>query len=193
MKRTLALAVAAVIAVGTTVAYAADLAQPLDDGDKQMMKNGAMKNMDRIMHGMGPQGMMKYLADKQKRSQANGKRLFNSTSLSANGRSCATCHPGGGTTGGEVETPMASEATGKPYRLPVPSLIGAAATFPKFKVPNDAVITLAQMDNNCKMMFLGSKPLALDSTESRDLAAYVTSLSNEEKVNVGKMPSMMMK
>ncbi len=193
MKRTIALAVAATFAVATTVAWAGSLNEPLTDADKQMMKNGAMKNMDRIMHGMGPQGMMEYLAAAQQTSMANGKRLFSNTGLSTNNRSCATCHPGGGTTGGEVETPMPSEATGKPYKLPVPSLIGAAATFPKFKVPNDKVITLAMMNNNCKMMFLGSRPLALDSAEARDLAAYVASLSNEERVDVGKMPRMMMK
>ncbi len=169
-------------------------AKPLTDDHKMMMKNGAMKNMDKYMANMDA---MKSLGPRMKStlegSIAGGKELFNSTKLSMNGRSCGTCHPGGGTTGGEVETPMKSEVTGKAYRLPVPSLVGAAATFPKYKVPNDKVITLQHMSNNCIMMFMGAQGLPFDGAESYNLAAYITTLSNGEKVEVGKVPEMMMK
>ena len=170
-----------------------ELGAPLTEEDMEMMKMGAMKNMDKYMASMEamkkelPMAMM----GKQKDSLAQGKSLFNSTKLSTNGRSCASCHPGGGTTGGTVTTPMKSELTGKAYELPVPSLAGAAATFPKFKVPNDSVITLGQMDNNCIMMFMGAKPLPLKSQESRSLVSYVTSLSNGDEVEMGKVPEMM--
>ncbi len=169
------------------------LGAPLSKEDMEMMKNGAMRNMDKYMASMEamrtklPQAMM----SKQSASVARGKELFSSTRLSTNGRACATCHPGGGTTGGTVTTMMKSEVTGKPYELPVPSLVGAAATFPKFKVPSDTVITLADMGNNCIMMFMAAKPLPLNSQEARDLSAYVTSLSNGEEVEVGKVPEMM--
>ncbi len=106
---------------------------------------------------------------------------------------CDSCHPGGTTTGGEVETPMPSEVTGKPYKLPVPSLVGSAATFPKFKIPNDEVMTIGQISNNCTMMFLGSKPLDLSSKEAFYLTAYLTSLSEGKTVEAGKMPEMMKK
>ena len=168
---------------------------PLSKEDMEMMKNGAMRNMDKYMGSMDamrtklPQAMM----TKQKSSVAHGKELFNSKKLSANSRACATCHPGGGTTGGTVTTPMKSALTGKPYDLPVPSLVGAAATFPKFKVPNDTVITLSEMSNNCVMMFMAAKPLPLNSQESRDLNAYLTSLSNGEEIEMGKVPEMMKK
>lgn len=169
------------------------LGAPLSKEDMEMMKMGPMRNMDKYMGSMDamrtqlPQAMM----SKQSASVTHGKELFNSTRLSTNGRSCASCHPGGGTTGGTVTTPMNSELTGKPYEMPVASLIGAAATFPKFKVPSDTVITLAEMGNNCIMMFMAAKPLPLHSQESRDLAGYVTSLSNGEEVEVGKVPEMM--
>lgn len=171
------------------------LGQKLDMADMDMMKNGAMKNMDKYMGSK--EAMMKELPmamkSKQMSSVANGKKLFNSTDLSANGQTCASCHPGGGTTGGMAQTPMKSAVTGKPYNLPVPSLVGAAATFPKFKVPNDKVVGLREMDNNCIMMFLGAKPLPVGSAEAIDLAAYVTTLSEGEPVEPGKMPEMMKK
>ena len=167
----------------------------LDMADMEMMKNMAMKNMDKYMGSK--EAMMKELPmamkGKQMRSMARGQELFNSAAIGTNGRTCNTCHPGGGTTGGTVDTPMASELTGKPYALPVPSLIGAAATFPKFKVPNDKVITVSQMNNNCIMMFLGAKPLPIDSAESVNLASFVTSLSAGETLEPGKMPEMMKK
>ena len=171
------------------------LGQELDMNDMEMMKNGAMKNMDKYMGSKD--AMMKELPtamqSKQMGSTANGKKLFNSTSLSTNGQSCASCHPGGGTTGGMAQTPMKSAVTGKPYDLPVASLVGAAATFPKFKVPNDKVVGLREMNNNCIMMFLSAKPLPVGSNEAIDLSAYVTSLSEGEPVEPGKMPEMMKK
>ena len=173
----------------------AKLGQPLDAADMQMMKNGAMKNMDKYMGSR--EAMMKTLPkamnSKQREMVAAGKKLFSNIELGTNGQSCASCHPGGGTTGGTVMTPMKSELTGKPYELPIPSLAGAAATFPKFKVPNDRVVNVQEMSNNCIMMFMGAKGLPLDSQESRELSAYLTSLSEGEKVEPGKMPAMMKK
>ena len=170
--------------------------KPLTMEDKMMMKNMAMKNMDKYMVNM--EAMTKKLPMALKQSQDRtlewGEKLFNDTkALSTNGQACASCHPGGGTTGGEVETPMASEVTGKPYKLPVPTLVGSAATFPKFKVPNDQVIDLTDMQNNCIMMFMAAQPLAKNSKEARALTTYVASLSNDDKVSVGKMPEMMKK
>ena len=171
------------------------MGQKLDQADMEMMKNGPMKNMDKYMGSMDAMmtELPKAMMTKQESSSERGKKLFNSAKLSANGMTCNSCHPGGGTTGGSVQTPMKSELTGKPYDLPVPSLVGAAATFPKFKVPNDRVIALREMNNNCTMMFLSAKPLPVNSQEAIDLAAYVTSLSTGEEVDPGKMPEMMKK
>lgn len=170
--------------------------KPLTMEQKMMMKNKAMKNMDTYMASMD--AMMKKLPKHLKQTQEQaiklGEKLFNDgKALSTNGQACASCHPGGGSTGGEAETPMASEATGKPYKLPIPTLVGAAATFPKYKVPNDAVVDLTDMQNNCIMMFMAAQPLDKRSTEARALTAYVASLSNDDKVSVGAMPEMMKK
>jgi len=206
MKKTFSLTIA-IFAFGTMICLAIDgikqpvlaedvkFGQKLDKTDMEMMKNGPMKNMDKYMGSKEalmtklPPSMMK----KQKSSVEEGKKLFNDTKLSANGQACASCHPGGGTTGGTVQTPMESELTGKPYEIPVPSLVGAAATFPKFKVPNDEVITISQMANNCIMMFMASKPLPIASHEMVQLTSYLHTLSEGEAVEPGKMPEMMMK
>jgi thiosulfate dehydrogenase len=168
---------------------------PLTDQHKMMMKNGAMKNMDKYMGSQEARmkELPKAMMSKQKSLVMNGKALFSDTGLGANGQSCASCHPGGGTVGGTVDTPMASELTGKPYSLPVPSLIGAAATFPKFKVPNDRVITVHEMANNCVMMFMGAVPPEIGSPDSNAIGAYLYSLSAGEPVEPGKMPEMMKK
>ncbi|MFQ6113815.1 MAG: hypothetical protein ACE5NG_06960 [bacterium] len=169
--------------------------KPLTQEQKMMMKNMAMKNMDRFMSSK--EAMMKLPAHLKKTQDEYikyGEELFNSkTALSTNGQACASCHPGGGTTGGEAETPMKSDLTGERYKLPIPSLIGSAATFPKYKVPNDAVITVGDMANNCIMMFMAAQPLDPMGKEFKALSAYVTSLSNDDKVSVGEVPEMMKK
>jgi len=194
--------VTVVVAIAVTLGVVTLTAQemghkpkPLTKEQKMMMKNMAMKNMDTYMSSKD--AMMK-LPKRLKQSQDEaikyGEELFNSkTALSTNGQACASCHPGGGTTGGEAETPMASELTGETYKLPIASLIGAAATFPKYKVPSDGVITLGDMANNCVMMFMMAQPVDPASREYKALTAYVTSLSNDDEISVGKVPEMMKK
>lgn len=129
---------------------------------------GPMDNMKRIM--MMPEAeRMQYMQTSTKGSLAKGGAMFDDAGLGTNGQACSTCHVGGGTTGGKIEMMPG-------MKMKIPDLHGAAATYPKFKVPNDAVITLADMNNNCIMMMQKGKPLALGSKESRDLAAYVASL-----------------
>ncbi len=103
-----------------------------------------------------------------------GKALFNNTKLGKTGTSCNSCHPGGETSSGQV------------MGMEIPTLKGAAATFPKYKSPAKRVITLSQMDNMCIDMIMEGKPLELGSDESVALAAYVTSLSKGVKIKVGE-------
>lgn len=129
---------------------------------------GPMDNMKRIM--MMPEAdRMQYVQTSTKGSLAKGGAMFDDTGLGTNGQSCSTCHVGGGTTGGKIEMMPG-------MKMSIPDLHGSAATYPKFKVPNDAVITLAEMNNNCIMMMQKGEPLTLGSQEARDLAAYVASL-----------------
>lgn len=102
-----------------------------------------------------------------------GKALFNDKKLGKTGTSCNSCHPGGNSSGGTV------------MGMEIPSLKGAAASFPKYKKPANGVITLSQMNNICIKMIMEGEPLKLDSDEAIALTAYVTSLSNGVKIKVG--------
>lgn len=104
---------------------------------------------------------------------ARGKVLFNDPKLGKSGSSCNSCHPNGGTTGGQM------------MGMAIPTLKGSAATFPKYKANAKAVITLQQMNNMCIQMIMKGTPLKLDSPESVALSAYVTSLSNGIPVQIG--------
>jgi len=149
---------------------------PMSSSVEDMTKM-AMGNMKKVMM-MSPDDQKKYVMSTQSQSLDHGKDLFASASLGNNGFTCATCHPGGKTTGGQV--PM-----GK-MKMAIPSLQGVAANFPKFKPGNDAVITLSEMNNNCVVMFLKGQPITLGSPDARDLAYYITSLSTGEAIAPGK-------
>ncbi len=165
---------------------------PATEADPPIGMEEALKNIDMGMKMMGDmQMMMQTVMKKQEEAQAYGEQLFNDATLAGatRGISCNGCHPSGGTTGGEAEIPAMMGYPG--WKIPIPSLQGAAATFPKFKVPNAEVISLAQMNNNCLMMFGGGKHrLPLNGKESHALALYVTSLSKGVSVEPGKMQMM---
>ncbi|MEE9532838.1 MAG: hypothetical protein V3W06_00335 [Acidimicrobiia bacterium] len=146
----------------------------------------AMENMAKVMLDMPMPDRPKYMMQQQQESIQRGTALFSNASIGRNGQTCNACHPGGGTTGGEAEIAMRGRFPMNP-RLPIPTLAGAAATFPKYKVPNDAVITLATMDNNCIKMFMMGEGLDLAGQQAHDLAAYVSTLSNGDEVAVGGM------
>jgi len=143
---------------------------------EQMMAM-SMENMEKVMM-MSPAEQREYVMRAQQESMAHGQALFADARLGSNGFTCATCHPKGDTTGGKV--PVGG------MQMAIPSLIGVAGTFPKYKVPNDAVITLAEMNNNCIVMFMKGQPLPLGSRDARDLALYMTTLSEGEKLSPGK-------
>ncbi|MFQ5499512.1 MAG: hypothetical protein ACE5FH_07555 [Candidatus Zixiibacteriota bacterium] len=170
------LALAVALGCGTTSRYQAE-----KFGDQQEGKmDVALSNIDNAMSNMG--ATKKHAMARQAEVLAMGKELFNDAGLGKKGLACNSCHPGGGTTGGEAE--IKKKMGHGPYKMPIPSLIGASARFPKFKIPNNEVITLAQMDNNCIRMFMGGKRLPLNSPESFALATYVSSLSDGEQIKV---------
>ena len=124
-------------------------------------------------------------------SVERGRKLFSDTTLGKNstGTSCATCHPKGGTTGGKAEM----EWKGMAMKAPIPTLKGAAATFPKAIGPMKIVSTVGGQNNMCIMMFLKGTPLDLNTQASVDLEAYVYSLSKGAKLMPGKTKKMMKK
>lgn len=175
--------VATLIATGVVLASCENMqskSSAMPAGEKmsiQAMTEMAMGNMKKFMM-LSSQDRQSYVMKTQQDSMKHGESLFASASLGNNGFTCATCHPGGKTTGGKV--PM-----GK-MEMPIPSLVGVAATFPKFKPGNDAVITLAEMNNNCVVMFMKGQPIPLGSSNSRDLAFFITNLSKNVPLTPGK-------
>lgn len=162
------------------------------EADAPLSMDAALANIDMGMKMMADmEAMMKHVMMKQQEALAYGKEIFNDPALAGatRGLSCNSCHPDGATTGGEAEIPPMMGYPG--WKLPIPGLIGAAATFPKFKVPNGEVISLAQMNNNCLVMFSGgTHRLPLNAKESHALNLYVTSLSEGQSVAPGKMMGM---
>jgi len=102
-----------------------------------------------------------------------GKAVFNDPKLGKSGMSCNSCHPNGGTTGGQM------------MGMSIPTLKGVAATFPKYKVQAKNVITLQQANNTYIQMIMKGNPHKLDSSDSVALAVYITSFSNGVPVQVG--------
>ena len=169
------------------------------DKDEMMEKDGMMEKGE--MKGMMEEGMMmsplmpeekvemmKKMMMEMKPDTLNaaverGKKLFNDTTLGNNmtGTNCATCHPDGKTTGGASEM----EWKGKTMKVAIPTLEGAAASFPKPIGPMKAVSTVGGQNNMCIMTFLRGTPLDLNSQEAVDLEAYVYSLSKDTKIDPG--------
>lgn len=159
------------------------LAKKKADGmEMDKIKMEMMENMKKVM-SMKPEQMQAHIMKLQKESLERGRKLFEEPSQS--GISCSSCHPGGSTTSGMAE-PMPG------MRVPIPTLAGASATFPKFKVPNNAVVSLEQMNNNCRMTFNKAEPLMLGTQQATDLAAYVSSFSNGKTVELGAHNEMKM-
>lgn len=130
----------------------------------------SMENRDRLMIEMGPGERSAHVAEKTAGTMSWGRDLFVSSELGRNGQACDACHPGGGTTGGEAHL---GDVT-----MPIPTLLGAAAAYPRFSPASDQVVSLSQMINNCLELFMDGRPLELDSGEMVAITMYVASLSN---------------
>lgn len=127
--------------------------------------------------------MMEMKPDTLEASIKRGEKLFNDNTLGKNstGTSCATCHPKGATSGGAAQM----EWKGQTMKVAIPTLIGGAASFPKAIGPMKVVNTVGGQNNMCIMAFLKGTPLDLNSQEAIDLEAYVYSLSNGRKIDLG--------
>lgn len=79
---------------------------------------------------------------------------------------CTACHTDGGKT--EGVTPAGAH---------LPSLIGAAAKYPKFKGKKHAVYTLERQIVHCVRAGIMGKPPAYNSPEMIDLVAYLNQIS----------------
>ncbi|MBU2849526.1 hypothetical protein HF929_00145 [Acidithiobacillus ferrivorans] len=66
----------------------------------------------------------------------------------------------------------------------IPSLLGAAATFPKYNKRAGKVITLEMQVNSCIANGLGGMPLSSSGPKMVALVSYLTSLSQGKPVNI---------
>lgn len=96
---------------------------------------------------------------------AQGLDLFNHEQFGG-ARTCSSCHSNNGTTRGHL-----------PNGSAIPSLVGAAAHFPKYNARAGQVITLPQRVSMCIAGGLQGNPPSLDSPQITDLTAYLTKLS----------------
>ena len=124
MRRQILVSVAAFAMLGLLWSCAQMKGMPM--GEKMAMPSpyipeDKVRAMKKMMMTMEPQTL--------EESTERGRRLFNDTTLGLNksGQSCASCHSEGGTVGG------ASEMTwkGMKMKVAIPTLMGAAAHFPK--------------------------------------------------------------
>ncbi|WP_035192128.1 hypothetical protein [Acidithiobacillus ferrivorans] len=102
-----------------------------------------------------------------------GDQLFAAASLGTKGNSCMTCHRGAGRVEGML-----------PNGKKIPSLLGAAATFPKYNKRAGKVITLEMQVNSCIANGLGGMPLSSSGPKMVALVSYLTSLSQGKPVNI---------
>ena len=101
-----------------------------------------------------------------------GKRLFFDTTLSANGKSCNSCH----IDGGKKQFTFNDQE--------VNSLKGIAARYPKYSFRNQRLVTLEQEINYCITNYLDNDSISLDDENIVALVCYVTSLSEGKRVRV---------
>ena len=108
---------------------------------------------------------------------ARGAHRFAHETFGGNGRTCETCHVGGGKAPGML-----------PGGRQLPSLTNAAAIFPRFSRGAGAVVTLEGQIRQCVRGGLQGTPPAAGSPELVALAAYLGSIAQGQKVEIGGAP-----
>ncbi len=106
-----------------------------------------------------------------------GKYLFMHDTFGGNGRTCETCHTGGGTVPGKM-----------PNGKAIPSLSNAAAIYPRFNPRFKKVVTLEDQIRNCIVGAFHGKPPAYGNPEMNALISYITSLSQGRPIDMGGKP-----
>jgi thiosulfate dehydrogenase len=125
-----------------------------------------------LLAGAGPALAASPLA----RAVAHGKQMFLHDTFGGNGRTCETCHIGGGRVQGSVN--------GQRF----PSLRNAAAIYPLYNPREGMVLTLEEQVNHCIAGALGGTPPAYGGADMAALTAYITSLAQGRKIDIGGQP-----
>lgn len=88
--------------------------------------------------------------------------------------SCAACHVHGGRTRGQL-----------PDGRRIPSLLNAAAVFPRYSAASHRIVTLEDQIRHCVKDGIRGRPPAFAGTTMVDLVSYLTSLATGRRVAIG--------
>ncbi|MHB1950530.1 MAG: c-type cytochrome [Acidiferrobacteraceae bacterium] len=114
---------------------------------------------------------------------AHGEYLFQHGTFGGHRRmhgagvTCETCHMGGGRVAGRL-----------PNGKQIPSLVNAAAIFPRYAPKAHRVVTLEMQIRHCVKGGLGGHPPAFGSTAMVDMIAYLHSIAKGQPITPGGMP-----
>lgn len=90
---------------------------------------------------------------------------------------CQTCHIGGGRVTGTL-----------PNGHRIPSLVNAAAIFPRYNPKTHQIVTLETQIRHCVQGGLGGKPPAYGSKEMTDMVVYLHSIAQGQAIDMGGKP-----
>jgi len=133
--------------------------------------------------------MMNMPPDTMEASLERGKKLYHDPTLGNGnaGQSCASCHEGGGSIGGAATTEVIKPG-GFVFRpkLAIPTLKGAAVSFPKPRGPRRGfMVNLAGMNSMCIAAFNKGQWLDANTQPAVDLQNYIAAFSKGKKWRPG--------
>ena len=107
---------------------------------------------------------------------ATGAHLYDTATVRGNGRTCEGCHNDGG------------KALGQLGDRRLPSLLNAAAIYPRFSPGAGKVITLEGQVQSCIKGGLAGTPPELGSPDLVAITAYLGSIAKGQPVEIGGAP-----
>lgn len=107
---------------------------------------------------------------------AKGAHLFAAATFGGNGRTCESCHQDGG------------KAPGQLGNRKLPSLLNAAAIYPRFSPGADRVVTLEGQVQQCIKGGLAGTPPELGSADLVSITAYLGSIAKGQPMEIGGSP-----
>jgi thiosulfate dehydrogenase len=107
---------------------------------------------------------------------ATGAHLFATATFGGNGRTCENCHQDGG------------KAPGQLGNRKLPSLLNAAAIYPRFSPGAGQVITLEGQVQQCIKGGLAGMAPELGSADLVAITTYLGSIAKGQQVEIGGAP-----
>ncbi len=107
---------------------------------------------------------------------ATGAHLFATATFEGNGRTCESCHKDGG------------KAPSQLGDRKLPSLLNAAAIYPRFSRGAGTVVTLEGQVQSCIKGGLAGSPPELGSPDLVAITAYLGSIAKGQPVDIGGNP-----